>query len=340
MLRNLRLTFAAAACLHLSISIAFAADTPAASGSAPVILDVGHSLAPDTLYAQSVHEFQRLMKAKLGGAIEIVEHGNAEIGNEGELLTKVRDGQRIFALVSPVMTEVDDQFGVFDMPYLILTRDHLRQRRKKLLGDFLEPAAKAKGILLLGLWENGFRHITNNVRPIESPKDLRGLTLRVPTGRWQATVFQAFGTNAVPLEFDKVRAALQSKEVDGQENALSLISAQRFDEVQKYLSLTSHTYMPIYFIVNEAYFQSLPPAVQIAAAGAAKEVEDWAMNRGEELDAKFRADLSKRMAVNEADKLSFILASFPIYLKIVKAVPRGKELINLMFDKSSLNSQH
>ncbi len=332
-----RLTLIAVAFLILKMPLAFAGD--AAGGSMPAILTIGHSLAPDTLYAQSVHEFQRRMKARLGTGIETVERGNAEIGNEGELLRKVRDGERVFALVSPVMTEVDDQFGVFDMPYLILTREHLRQRRARLLRDFLEPAALAKGIRLLGLWENGFRHITNNVRPIESPKDLSGLILRVPTGRWQSTVFQAFGTHAVPLEFDKVRAAIQDKQVDGQENALSLISAQKFDEIQTYLSLTSHTYMPIYFIVNERYFQSLPPTVREAVAETAKAIEDWAMNRGEELDAKFRAGLSKRMAVNEADKLAFILASFSTYAQFVKAVPRGKELINLMFDKSSLQVQ-
>lgn len=97
--------------------------------------------------------------------------------------------------------------------------------------------------------------------------------------------------------------------------------------------------MPIYFIVNERYFQSLPPTVREAVAETAKAIEDWAMNRGEELDAKFRAGLSKRMAVNEADKLAFILASFSTYAQFVKAVPRGKELINLMFDKSSLQVQ-
>ena len=303
------------------------------------VLEIGHAIGPDSLYAQSVREFQRRLKAQLGGLAEVLERGGSAIGNEGELLKKVREGQPIFAIVSPVMTGVDDQFGVFDMPYLVLTREHLKRRRAKLLHDFLEPAAQAKGIRLLALWENGFRQITNNVRPIETPKDLTGINLRVPTGRWQTVVFGAFGAHAIPLEWNKVRPAFQNKEVDGQENALAIVNNEKLYEVQKYLSMTSHTYLPAYFIVNESYFKSLPPKVQKAAAETAKDMEDWVMDLGEKTDMELRAELSAKMRVNDADKLAFIIASFPIYSQFAKSVTHGKELINLMYDKSSMNSQ-
>jgi tripartite ATP-independent transporter DctP family solute receptor len=303
------------------------------------VLEIGHVLGPDSLYAQSVREFQRRLKGRLGTSVKVLERGDAAIGNEGELLKKVREGQPIFTIVSPVMTEIDDQFGVFDMPYLVLTREHLKRRRVKLLHDFLEPAAQAKGIRLLALWENGFRQITNNVRAIENPKDLEGINLRVPTGRWQTVVFGAFGAHAIPLQWNKVRPAFQSKEVDGQENALAIVNNEKLYEVQKYLSMTSHTYLPAYFIVNEAYFKTLSPNVQKAVAETAKGMEDWVMALGEKTDDALRDELSAKMKVNEADKLAFIIASFPIYSQFGKSVTRGKELINLMYDKSSMKSQ-
>jgi TRAP-type transport system periplasmic protein len=308
--------------------------------SSAVVLEIGHVVGPDSLYAQGLREFQRRLKVRLGGSAEVLERGGAAIGSEGELLKKVREGQPIFAIVSPVMTEVDDQFGVFDMPYLVLTREHLKRRRTKLLHDFLEPAAQAKGIRLLALWENGFRQITNNVRAIETPKDLEGINLRVPTGRWQTVVFGAFGAHAIPLQWNKVRPAFQNKEVDGQENALAIVNNEKLYEVQKYLSLTSHTYLPAYFIVNENYFRTLPPNVQKAAAETAKGMEDWVMALGEKSDIALRVELSGKMQLNEADKLAFIIASFPIYSQFAKSVVRGKELINLMYDKSSMKSQH
>jgi tripartite ATP-independent transporter DctP family solute receptor len=317
-------------------SILFANEKPRPA----TVLEIGHAVGPDSLYAQSVREFQRRLKARLSTSVEVLERGGSAIGNEGELLKKVREGQPIFAIVSPVMTDVDDQFAVFDMPYLVLTRGHLKRRRAKLLHDFLEPAAQAKGIRLLALWENGFRQITNNVRAIENPKDLAGINLRVPTGRWQTVVFGAFGAHAIPLQWNKVRPAFQSKEIDGQENALAIVNNEKLYEVQKYLSMTSHTYLPAYFIVNENYFRSLPPNVQKAATETAKGMEDWVMALGENTDNALRDALSDKMKVNEADKLAFIIASFPIYSQFAKSVTHGKELINLMYDKSSMKSQH
>jgi tripartite ATP-independent transporter DctP family solute receptor len=335
MLRAFRLIAGVLLLLLGSASTLFADDKP----SPATVLEIGHAIGPNSLYAQSVREFQRRLKARLGTSAEILERGGGVIGNEGELLKKVRDGQPIFAIVSPVMTEVDDQFGVFDMPYLVLTREHLKRRRAKLLHDFLDPAAQAKGIRLLALWENGFRQITNNVRPIETPKDLEGINLRVPTGRWQTVAFGAFGAHAIPLQWNKVRPAFQSKEVDGQENALAIVNNEKLYEVQKYLSMTSHTYLPAYFIVNENYFNSLPPKVQKAAADTAKDMEDWVMAIGEKTDNELKLELSKKIKINEADKLAFIIASFPIYSQFAKSVTRGKELIYLMYDKSSMKSR-
>src|SRR3546814_9884806 len=93
-------------------------------------------------------------------------------------------GVQTCALPISVMSSVDPTFGVFEMPYIIKSRDHLKRVEEAVLESKLQPAAQAHGYRIIGLWENGFRHITHNVRPINTPEELKGVKLRTPTGEW------------------------------------------------------------------------------------------------------------------------------------------------------------
>src|SRR5215217_7819254 len=106
-------------------------------------------------------------------------YGSSQLGSDEEMLQKLKLGQVDFSLPSTVMSSVSPIFGVFEMPYLIKDRDHMRAVRDG-LGDVFRRAAGDKGYQIVGFWENGFRHITNNVRPINEPADLRGIKLRTP----------------------------------------------------------------------------------------------------------------------------------------------------------------
>ena len=130
------------------------------------------------------------------------------------------------------MSSVSDTFGVFEMPYIIKDRDHMK-RVQASMGDTFQAAAKAKGYRILTYFENGFRHITNNTRPIDKPEDLAGIKLRTPKGSWRVKMFKLYGANPTPMAFSDVFTALKTGVIDGQENPYAQIWSAKFQEVQK-----------------------------------------------------------------------------------------------------------
>jgi TRAP-type C4-dicarboxylate transport system substrate-binding protein len=160
------------------------------------------------------------------------------------------------------------------------------------------------------------------------PDDLKGLKLRVPKGVWRVKMFQAYGATPSPLALSEVFVALQTGVMDGQENPLAQIYPLRFQEVQKYLSMTGHVYTPAY-VTAGASWSRLPADVRTILKDTAVEMqpEDYKIAAG--LDESLLKKLKDAgMQVNEADKNAFIQASKPIYDEFSKDVPGGKELID------------
>src|SRR6056300_1677960 len=140
-----------------------------------LVLKFGHVGKPGSLFDMSANEFARIANAKLGDKAEVQVFGSSQLGKDKELLQKLKLGQVTFSLPSSVMSSVADEFGVFEMPYIIKDRAHMKRVQDAILESKLQPAVKAKGYRIIGLWENGFRNITNNVRPINKPEDLAGI---------------------------------------------------------------------------------------------------------------------------------------------------------------------
>ena len=175
---------------------------------------------------------------------------------------------------------------------------------------------------MLAVWENGFRHITNNKRPIVKPADLQGIKLRVPEGKWRVKMFQAYGANPSPMKFSELFTALQTGVMDGEENPLTQIYSAKFQEVQKYLSLTGHVYTPAYLTVGTQNWATLPPDVRKTLEDTAKETQAYVYSRPRKDDDDLLDKLKAAgMQVNEVDKDAFIAASKPIYEEFGKEVP-------------------
>jgi tripartite ATP-independent transporter DctP family solute receptor len=191
------------------------------------------------------------------------------------------------------------------------------------------PEAEKAGYQIIGVWENGFRQITNNKHPIVKPEDLQGIKLRVPKGVWRVKMFKAYGANPTPLGFSEVFVALQTGAMDGQENPLAQIWSGHFQEVQKFLSMTGHVYTPSYIVAGAA-FKRLPADVQKIVANTAKEMQPVALKMAADLDNELLGKIKKTpsIAVNEADKEAFIKASKPVYEEFAKEVPGGQALID------------
>ncbi|HWL73063.1 MAG TPA: TRAP transporter substrate-binding protein, partial [Burkholderiaceae bacterium] len=213
----------------------------------------GHVGEPGSLFAASADEYARRANAKLGNKAKVVVFGSSQLGGDKELLQKLKLGTVDIALPSTVMSSESDLFGVFEMPYLVQSRDHAKRIAKEIVDPTLKPIAAKQGYKLLATWENGFRHITNSKKPIVKPEDLQGLKLRVPGGVWRVKMFQAYGASPSPMELKEVFVALQTGVMDAQENPLAQIYPSRFHEVQKYLSMTGHVYTPAWVTASVSW---------------------------------------------------------------------------------------
>jgi tripartite ATP-independent transporter DctP family solute receptor len=294
-----------------------------------LILKFGHVGKPGSLFEMSVNEFARCSNDALGDKAEVQAFGSSQLGKDKELLQKLKLGQITFSLPSSVMSSVADEFGVFEMPYIIKDREHMKRVQGAILESKLQPAVKAKGYRIIGLWENGFRNITNNERPINKPDDLAGIKLRTPKGAWRVKMFKLYGANPTPMAFSEVFTALQTGVIDGQENPYAQIYSGKFQEVQKYLSVTGHVYTPAYALVSDEHFGKLPQDVQDALVDCATLTQSYVYETAAQLETDLLEKLKAGgIAVNEADKGAFIAASKPIYEDFATSVEGGQDLID------------
>jgi tripartite ATP-independent transporter DctP family solute receptor len=295
--------------------------------AADLTLKFGHVGKPGSLFEASVNAFAKCSNDALGSKAEVQTFGSSQLGKDKELLQKLKLGQITFSLPSSVMSSVADEFGVFEMPYIIKDRDHMRRVQAELMDTF-QAAVKAKGYRIIGLFENGFRHITNNVRPISKPEDLAGIKLRTPKGAWRVKMFKLYGANPTPMAFSEVFTALQTNVIDGQENPYAQIASAKFQEVQKYLSITGHVYTPAYVLVSDSHYASLPEDVRAALEKCGAETQNFVYEHAAKLETEL-LDVIKAagVAVNTADNEAFIAASKPIYDEFASSVDGGADLV-------------
>jgi TRAP-type transport system periplasmic protein len=296
-----------------------------------ITIRLGHVGFPGSLFAITTDEYAKRVNAALKDKVEIKVFHSSQLGSDEQMMRGIKIGAPEMVAPSTVMSTVDAKFGVFEMPYLIVSRAHMKKvAENKQVQDQLFSSLPAKGIRVLGVWENGFRHITNNLRPIVRPEDLKGIKLRVPGGVWRVKMFKEYGANPSPMPLAEVYSALQSGVMDAQENPLPQIASAKFYEVQKFLSLSGHVYTPAYLVVGEEFWGKLPKDTQNTLSKIAWETGDFARSEGERLDKELLGKLVPPMKSNEVDKDAFIKGSVTIYTEFGKEIPGGTDLIKLI----------
>lgn len=302
---------------------------PGAARGETKVIRLGHVGYPGSLFAIVSDEYARRVNAALAGRYEVKVFHSSQLGSDEDMLKGIKVGVLEMFAPSTVMSTVDPRFGVFEMPYLFKDRAHVKRAfQDPKIREILVDHLPQKGLRVLGLWENGFRVVTNNVRPVVKPEDLRGIKLRVPSGVWRVKMFRAYGANPTPLAYGEVFAALQAGVMDGQENPFPQIWGGKFHEVQKYLSLTDHVYTPAYCVVSERFWKTVPPDAQQVLLRTAEEMGDFARSEGARLDKEILDKMKASIKVNDVDKDAFVKASRPVYDDFGKEVPGGKELVD------------
>jgi TRAP-type transport system periplasmic protein len=298
------------------------------SASQALELKFGHVGKPGSLFAESVENFAKIANAKLGSKAKVTVFGSSQLGNDKAGMQKLKLGTVDMWLPSSVMASIHDEFGVFDMPFIIKDRNHMMEVEKNVLPKMAKNLEAKTGYQFIGVWENGFRHITNNVRPINLPDDLKGIKLRTPKSKWRLKMFQSYGANPTPMAFSEVFTALKTGTMDGQENPYAQIASAKFQEVQKYLSITSHVYTPAYVAVHKDHYSKIPADVRKILEAAAKENQKFVYKRAAELE-KSLLDVIKKagVKVNTANNAAFVKASKGVYDQFASEVATGAGLV-------------
>jgi len=153
--------------------------------------------------------------------------------------------------------------------------------------------------------------------------------LRVPKGKWRIKMFQAYGASPSAMGLSEVFVALQTGVMDGEENPLTQIYTSKFQEVQKFLSMTDHVYTPAYLVVSPRKWSALPADVRKAVEEAARETQPFVYETGAKMDKDLLGKIKEAgLKVNDADKAAFQKASKPVYDEFAQEVPNGKEMID------------
>ena len=298
------------------------------SGPGPIELQIGAVSAPGSLISNSAEEFARRINERLKGRVNVTFFGSSQLGNDEVMLQKLKLGTIDFSIPSTIMSSTVDEFGLFEMPYLVQDREHMKRIADEIFWPRLAPASEAKGYKVLALWENGFRHITNNTRPISVPEDLAGVKLRTPRGQWRVKLFQTFGANPTPMPLSEVFVALQTGVIDGQENPFAQVTSYKFQEVQSYLSLTSHVYSPAYLLTGVNRWNQLPEDIRQVIAQTARKMEEFVYDEAIRLDTELLGELrASGIQINDADHEAFLEASRHIYEEFGATVAGGAEMI-------------
>lgn len=249
------------------------------------VLRLGFLFAQTSQLGAGAERFAKDVAKRTGGTTRVELYPNGTIGGEVEMAEELRLGHIDIAFItSAPFSSIIPEFGVFDIPFLFRDASHAHAVFDGPVGQDYLKKFQQKGMVALAWGENGMRHITNSKHPVTNPEDLKGLSMRVPQSDIMLTGFRSLGVKAEPLAFPALYGALQSGQFDGQENPIAVISASRFEKVQKHLTLSGHVYSWAVIVMSKTAWDALGPAEQKAfteAARAAGQVSREAAGRAE-----------------------------------------------------------
>jgi len=300
-------------------SLAFAGGQTDSGPSAdkPIVMKVAHAQPEHTPRHKSYLLFKEQVEEKSGGAIVVEIYPHGQLGVEHDVTEQVKMGS-IQSTRSGSFEMITPKLLIYTMPFLFETIDGLHKITRGPIGEKIAKDAEKNGFKLLATGDAGyFRHITNNVRPIRSPADMKGLKLRTPPIESIIKTMEALGANPVSIPYAEVYMSLKTGVADGQENPFINIEAMKFNEVQKYLTIVNYQWHPDPFVVNLDWFNSLSAKhqkiVQDAAREAMKYNDDMMKEANDVAFAKIKDTFDEIVELSDAERQAFIDAVKPVY---------------------------
>ena len=253
--------------LLATVAFAFAcgAAAPAFAEFADRNIRVSNGINADHPVGNGIEAMQKCLDEKSGGKLKMTAFWGGALGGDLQATQALRSGvQEAVVTSSSPLVGIDPALGVFDLPFLFANADEAYKVLDGKFGDLMNTRLEAVGLVNLAYWENGFRNLSNSVRPVQKWEDFSGMKVRVMQNNIFLDTFQNLGANATPMAFGEVFSALETKAIDAQENPYVTIDTSKFFEVQKYVTETNHAYTPFLFLFSKAIFDTYAPEEQAA----------------------------------------------------------------------------
>ena len=280
---------------------------------------------------QAAQFFAKRVDELSKGEMKITVGASSSFGDDVEMITALRLGTLDFSANSqgPLAAAVPE-VAMIGLPFLFKDAPTAWKVLDGPVGDELAKLTEAKKMVLLANWCNGIRHITNNVRPIKTVDDIKGLKIRTtPSDAVVLDIFEAVGANPTPVKFSELYLALQQGVIDGQENPFANIYASKFHEVQKYLSVSGHKYEHTPLLISGVTWGKLSDEEKKIIRQAADESRDFQREVSSKSDLEYKQKIADYgVEIIDLERQGFVDITKPVYEKWKKVHPEFVELIS------------
>ncbi|KEQ05328.1 MULTISPECIES: TRAP transporter substrate-binding protein [Pseudorhizobium] len=226
---------------------------------------VSNGINEDHPVGNGIKAMQACLDDKSGGKLKLTAFWGGALGGDLQATQALRSGvQEAVVTSSSPLVGIIPALGVFDLPFLFANAAEAYEVLDGEFGDMMNEKLAEAGLVNLAYWENGFRNLSNSVRPVTKWEDFQGMKVRVMQNNIFLDTFQNLGANATPMAFGEVFSALETNAIDAQENPYVTIDTSKFYEVQKYVTETNHAYTPFLFLFSKPIFDSYTAEEQAA----------------------------------------------------------------------------
>lgn len=304
--------------LGLASAVALSASVPAWAATS---LRLAHA-APEADLQQDLAEFfKEQVEARSNGGITVTIFPSGQLGTDAAMIDGARSGIIDIAISGlNNFTGLVPDAGAFELPFIFPDRAFAYSVLDGEIGQGVADQFAQHGLKVLGFPENGYRNMTNNRGPIREPDDVSGLQMRVNNSRALSDMFVLLGATPQQIPVAELYTALETGVVDAQDHPIGIVLSFKFDEVQRYLSLTQHAYSALAMVMNDQKFGGLTPEEQEIVTTAAAEAIAMQRKLAAEKEGEMIAELEENgMEVNrDVDTAAFQEKVRPVWDSFVK----------------------
>lgn len=257
-----------------------------------IVIAFSHIVGENTPKGLAARRLAELVKERTNGQVEIQVFPNGYLYRDGEEMKALLRGD--IQMIAPAMSKLSNvapEWEVFDLPFAFEKNEEVRDFLSGHMGEILFRKLEMKGFHPVGIWDNGFKQMTNSIRPLHEPKDFLGLKFRIMPSSVISKQFKELNAMTQANSFNEVYQMLERGEMNAQENTFSNIVSKNLHFLQSYLTISNHGYLGYVILMNQEFWESLPKDIKIILHEAMKEVSEWQYKIAKDLNEEALREL-------------------------------------------------